>query len=62
MTCTQNCRQGRDCTCQQACELPLTMAEEFSFEWAIRWLWTGMAWLGFFSMISIIAFLWGYSA
>ena len=62
MSCTQDCNQGRACKCQQACELPITMADEFTFEWVIRWLWTGMAWLGFFSMLALIGFLWGYSA
>ena len=62
MSCAHDCNQGRACKCQQACELPITMAEEFTFEWVIRWLWTGMAWLGFFAMIALIAFMWGYSA
>ena len=59
MSCNQNCKQGRDCLCG---ELPVTMAEEFTFEWVVRWLWTGMAWLGFFGMIALIAFMWGYAS
>ena len=60
MTCTNDCSQGRRCTCRPAGELQITMADEFTFDWVMRWLWTGMALLVFFSMIAIIAFVWGY--
>jgi len=61
MTCTHDCNQGRDCPARQACELPLAPGDGFTaFDYIMRWLWTGMAWLGFFSMLAIITFLFGY--
>jgi hypothetical protein len=44
MTCTHNCDQGDACTCR---ELPVAPGDGFTaFDYIMRWLWTGMAWLG----------------
>lgn len=32
----------------------------FSFDWLVGVIWTGMAWLGFFGMIGVVAFFYGY--
>ena len=43
--------------------MPSAMDDEFpQLDWVLRWLWTGMAWLGFFSMVAMIGFVWGYWA
>ena len=64
MSCGHDCNQGRNCRCRQAGELPITMLdEEFpQLDWVLHWLWTGMAWLGFFGMVALISFVWGYGA
>lgn len=62
-----DCRQGRDCPARKPAiapahdDLPITMQDDFmNFDWCLRWIWTGMAWLGFFAMLAIIGFFFGY--
>lgn len=62
MTCTHDCNQGRDCECQQACELPITMSDEFNFDWVMRLLWDAMRWVGLVLSLIATAFFIGYKS
>jgi len=59
MTCSQKCNQGRDCVCSKAREIPRTIDDPLGLDWFMRLAWTGMAWLGFFGMLTLIALVWG---
>ena len=58
MTCTNDCSQGRKCTC-----MSVTMEDEqpFSFDWVMRAIWSAMRWVGVILLIAVVAFVWGYS-
>jgi hypothetical protein len=44
-------------------ELPVTMEDDFlNFDWVMRCLWAGFAWLGFFGTVALIAFFFGYAS
>jgi hypothetical protein len=35
MSCTQSCNQGRNCTCRQACELPIDQDNDIPILWRV---------------------------
>lgn len=60
------CQQGHGCPARETPvadnELPITMEDGFmGFDWVMRLLWTGFAWLGVFALLALIAFYFGYA-
>ena len=53
MSCTQSCNQGRNCTCRQACELPVDQESDTSWQWRVMDL------LGVIFMVVFVCWLLG---
>lgn len=64
MTCTQNCQQGRACTCDRFPQITLEDEDRqlFTFETVADYTITALAGIGLFATIVFVGFLIGYAS